>query len=554
MLRSLGTLILASLLSTTPLIGQEALVRKIIEEGDLESLRVLLQHDLVWEAGGRRERVFPGPTPLHVAARVGDVGAIELLLSPCPNAFSVTTSWRLSNESDPPPSYGRPLTFVVNGLPLHLAAAAGHADALRVLLAYDACPRSMVAGAANAANRAGQTALHLAASNEVVADGADVSARDSTGWTVLMHAIWNGDDAVASSLRAAGASIEEPLSAKLAARRRMTWSVTENPVHAVREALEGFRTLRREQTVPGLLADVTRQGMTTTCYVGALWGFGVEVFPLCDEGIRRFPGSHRLLLGRAIGHEMAGNTAGSVADLTAYGRLDRRNRDAVAEWIPILRQGGNPFLPGWRALRLSFEGVRNISGEFLYRRESTAGGWVDLDAAFPRYARDRDMFQAPFDSLAGVFDEHVTEGILRIAALSIAARHRRLGECLDGYNGPRSSDSRSNPLMRGGVRSCLQERPAGFQQQADEIHAALRAEDAEVQRVAARIGAEAEEQMRSHEDRVQSVLDALRADRGLAWLTDQTGLLVSAAPGIAPGRIVIVGVPDLTQEAAARAR
>lgn len=188
------------------------------EAGQLDCAQELLAAGVAPAAPGG----FDGDTPLHAAARLGQLAVLRLLLA----------------QPGPGPDVGAG-GELGGGAPLHAAAAAGQAGAVRLLLEFGAqvdchdlsrqtplhlaaisgkpeCARSLLtAGACPAAEDESQaTPLHLAASRgceEVVRllleAGASASHSDRSGQTPLHCAVQAGRPAVAQALLGLGAEV-----------------------------------------------------------------------------------------------------------------------------------------------------------------------------------------------------------------------------------------------------------------------------------------------------------------------------------------------------------
>jgi uncharacterized protein len=134
-----------------------------------------------------------GYTPLHIAARSGDVASLKLLLAAGADPQAVTT------------------TLNAGATPLHLAARSGCTACIGTLLAAGAAP--------NARTGAGWTPLHVAARfagaevlNALLAAGANPASRTAEGRTALDLLSFRGDDAQSLRRLLEGAAAE-PLTA-----------------------------------------------------------------------------------------------------------------------------------------------------------------------------------------------------------------------------------------------------------------------------------------------------------------------------------------------------
>ena len=109
-----------------------------------------------------------GPSAIFDAAGKGDVGEIRRLLAAGPALVNATTP--------------------IGRTPLHLAAAAGHTEAVKALLALGANPAARGARGATPLHEAAGKG-HLAVVQALLDGGADSQSRDARGCTPLAWAI-----------------------------------------------------------------------------------------------------------------------------------------------------------------------------------------------------------------------------------------------------------------------------------------------------------------------------------------------------------------------------
>jgi cytohesin len=131
-----------------------------------------------------------GLTPLHVAARDGDVNRVRELLEQGADANVAVRS-------------GEPRSPAWGNTPLHYAAACGNVQIIKMLIDKGAKPP--------AANDRGETPLHRATQsadvvNALFAAGAKIDAADERGQTALHWAALDGTPQVVTALLAAGGS------------------------------------------------------------------------------------------------------------------------------------------------------------------------------------------------------------------------------------------------------------------------------------------------------------------------------------------------------------
>lgn len=133
-----------------------------------------------------------GTTPLHIAAKLGHVSAIDALLIGGANPNE-------KNDRDifsDPPSGG--------DTPLHLAAQRGHHEAIESLLASGADPNVKSGDGVFPLYHASVDG-HLLAVNALLAGGADPNGRIERDYTSLHAATWKLHLRIMNALLAAGA-------------------------------------------------------------------------------------------------------------------------------------------------------------------------------------------------------------------------------------------------------------------------------------------------------------------------------------------------------------
>lgn len=127
-----------------------------------------------------------GWSPLHIAAAVGNISILALLMA-----------------HNPQPDVN--LATAAGATALHMAVSKGHGDIVHELIATYKC-------SVRAKDKMGRTALHRAAASgsqplvrELVLAKAMVNATDRDGWTALHHALAEGHGDVAALLVQLGA-------------------------------------------------------------------------------------------------------------------------------------------------------------------------------------------------------------------------------------------------------------------------------------------------------------------------------------------------------------
>ncbi len=170
------------------------------------------------EGGADVDTLLKGCTPLHIAAEIGDVAAIEQLAGMRANltlrnikgatALHVVVAQRHANCIEPLIKMGADINalFIENTTSLHLAAELGDVAVIGELARMGANP--------TLTNSKGATALHVAVLNEkvdcilpLVAAGVDVNATFPTGETAVHLAALLGNVEAIRALMKAGANV-----------------------------------------------------------------------------------------------------------------------------------------------------------------------------------------------------------------------------------------------------------------------------------------------------------------------------------------------------------
>jgi ankyrin repeat protein len=180
-------------------------IHEAAEAGDVAQIQALLKANPRLISSRNRA----GLTPLHLAAYAGQKEVVELLLADKADV----------NIRALPPLSSLPKQIAAGGevalrlsvpilqlTPLHYAAMEGHAEVVQLLLANQAD--------VNARDSTGSTALHYAAFRDhgeivelLLAKGAQVDARDNEGMTPLHEAAIFDNTAVAELLLSGGANV-----------------------------------------------------------------------------------------------------------------------------------------------------------------------------------------------------------------------------------------------------------------------------------------------------------------------------------------------------------
>ena len=185
---------------------------------------------------------------------------------------------------------------------LHLAALAGHADVVQLLIAH----------------------------------GANAGGATREGWTPWMLAWRERHDSLAQVLRGSADTTSA------AAHAANTWRLARQG--RIAEALaESNRGSALDSTLgiwPGVLV--------TVCWNGALAGQATAVLAVCDRAVDRTPSDdadyESARRSRGVVRALTGSFEGAAADLEASDPSADENSTA-GRWIAALHQGRNPFSP-----------------------------------------------------------------------------------------------------------------------------------------------------------------------------------------------------------------
>jgi len=185
---------------------------------------------------------------------------------------------------------------------LHLAALAGHADVVRLLMAH----------------------------------GANAGGATREGWTPWMLAWRERHDSLAQVLRGSADTTSA------AAHAANTWRLARQG--RIAEALaESNRGLALDSTL-GLWPGV----LLTVCWNGALAGQANAVLAVCDRAVDRTPSDdddyESARRSRGVVRALTGSFEGAATDLEASD-LSADEATTAGRWIAALHQGRNPFSP-----------------------------------------------------------------------------------------------------------------------------------------------------------------------------------------------------------------
>ena len=163
--------------------------------------------------------LWSGDTPLHKAARIGDVSEVKKLLAKGAEVNAETSDgWTPLHEAASKGHLNVVKALLAKGAavnaknkygytPLHYAARHGHLDVVKALLAKGA--------EVDAKNKDGKTPLHYAAEDghldvvkELLSKGAEVDAKNKDGKTPLHYAAEDGHLDVVKELLSKGAEVD----------------------------------------------------------------------------------------------------------------------------------------------------------------------------------------------------------------------------------------------------------------------------------------------------------------------------------------------------------
>jgi ankyrin repeat protein len=188
----------------------------------IQDRNLALVQQMIFQKGDVNQRTAQGATPLHFAARSGQITITDLLLQ---------------HGADPQAPYQSEWT------PLHFAAKGGHVDVANLLLEHGA-PVNGIEGKI--------TPLHIAVQEHqqrmasfLLAHGARVEAAFKEGWTALHIAAQSGDADMTRLLLDSGAPINA------------TNAIGITPLHSA--ALSGQRNLTRYLLSRGATCSIPAQ-------------------------------------------------------------------------------------------------------------------------------------------------------------------------------------------------------------------------------------------------------------------------------------------------------